>query len=191
MPGEDDEDLAALQRVAQGEKRAFGAFVRRHKDAVYRYARALCREHAAAEDVLQETFVSAFRHAGAFRAEGSARGWLFRIARNQAATARRRRVGEPARHEPLEVLGAEAGWGATAEHPLEALATREALTVALARLAEEDQEILLLRDVEGLSGDEAARVTGLSVSAMKSRLHRARLRLAVELRKGGFDGARS
>lgn len=190
MPGEESEDVAALRRVAAGDRRALGPVVLLHKDAIYRYARTLCRSEAAAEDVLQETFVAALRHAGTFRGEGSVRGWLFRIARNQAASHRRRRVGEPRHHESLDALGAEAGWGATDE-PWERLASRDALHKALAGLTEEDREVLLLRDLEGLSGAQTAEVLALSLAAMKSRLHRARLRLAAELRKGGIDGPRS
>ncbi len=186
----DEEDIAALARVAQGDKQALGIVVRRHQDAVFRYARSLCASSAATEDVLQETFVAVLRHAGTFRGEGSVRGWLFRIARNQAASSRRKRSGEPARMEPLEVLGSEAGWGAEApDQAWEQMATREALNRGLAELATEDREILLLRDVEGLSGPEAAALLELSLAAMKSRLHRARLRLAAEMRKGGYRGA--
>lgn len=192
MPGEDQQDLAALIAVAAGDRRAFGPFVMRHRDAVFRYARALCPNDAAAEDVLQEAFVSAFRNAGSYRGEGAARAWLFRIAHNEAATARRKRVGEPQRLEPLEALGAAAGWGADAsEPPLDRIADREALELALGALEDEEREILMLRDVEGLSGPETASLLGLSLAAMKSRLHRARLRIAAELRKGGFDGPRS
>ena len=87
----------------------------------------------------------------------------------------------------LDELGVEAGWGA--EDALEVLARKDALRQAMATLDPEDQEILTLRELEGLSGPEAAEVLGLSLAAMKSRLHRARLKLAAALRKGGIDGA--
>lgn len=187
-----EEDVAALARVAQGDRQALGIVVRRHQAAVYRFARSLCPGPAAAQDVLQETFVAVLRHAGSFRGEGSVRGWLFRIARNQAASSRRKRSGEPTQMESLEILGSEAGWGAAApDQTWERLATRDALNKGLSALGEEDREILLLRDVEGFSGPETASLLELSLAAMKSRLHRARLRLAAEMRKGGYDGAQS
>lgn len=187
MQGEDADDLTALRRVAEGDKGAFGPLVHRHKQAVYRFARTLCDSEATAEDVLQETFVAALRHAGTFRGEGSVRGWLLRIARNQVATAYRRRSGEPPVHESLDALGSEAGWGA--ETPWDQLLDRDALTRAMSTLSEEDREILVLRELEGLTGQQTAEVLELTLPGMKSRLHRARLRLAAALRKGGFDGA--
>ena len=86
--------------------------------------------------------------------------------------------------EPLARLGERAGWGSeTPEALMAALERRDALERGLDTLRSEEREILLLRDVEGLSGDEAAEVLGISRAAMKSRLHRARLGFAAAMRK--------
>lgn len=194
MSGEGVDDRLALARVAAGDKAALAVLVEHHQGAVFRVARRLTGDDATAEDVLQETFVSALRHAGQARPEGSVRGWLLAIARNTALMARRRRVGEPAAYTPLddvcdhEGLGEAAGFGMVdPEAWMMASDRHAALEHALARLSEPEREVLVLRDVEELSGEETARALGLTVPAMKSRLHRARLRLVAELREGGFD----
>lgn len=184
----DEEDRAALARLASGDRSALSGLVVRHQDALFRFLRRLSADSASAEDALQETFVSVYRHASHFRGEGSVRGWMFAIARRQAAMGRRRHVGEPAHLESLETLGLEAGWGEDGRALLDRLADQQAVGRALERLSAEEQEILLLHDVEGLSGPETATALELSVPAMKSRLHRARLRLAGALEKGGRDG---
>ncbi len=187
-----DQDEGLIRRAREGDRAALGALVRRHQGAVHRFALTLTHGEAAAEDVLQETFIAATQHLDGYRGEGSFRSWLFTIAKRVWFRSARRRAGEPARHESLEALGARAGWGAVDEGFEARLAQREAIANAFARLAEEDREVLFLRDVEGFGGDETAAVLGLSAAAMKSRLHRARLRLAAELREeGGDDGARS
>lgn len=168
--------------------------VAHHQGAVFRVARRLTGDDASAEDVLQETFISAMEHANQVRPEGSVRGWPLAIARNAALMARRRRVGEPIVFTPLEDvceherLGEEAGFGAVdPEAWMMVIDRRGALDRALGRLSAPEREILVLRDVEELSGEETALALGLTVPAMKSRLHRARLRLLAELREGGFD----
>jgi RNA polymerase sigma-70 factor (ECF subfamily) len=87
---------------------------------------------------------------------------------------------------PLEDLGLQAGWGGSSfsETFLENLARRDTLEKALERLSPEEREVLVLRELEGLSGVETARMMELSLAAMKSRLHRARLRLAAVLVEG-------
>lgn len=183
------EDRELVARAASGERAAFSALVERHQRAVYRVARGLTRSDDAAEDVLQETFLSALRAVGQYRGESSVLGWLCAIARN--AALRRGRRADQVPHEPaaLEALGAEAGWGQPdVERLVAAAEDRHRLGQALRQLPEEEREVLLLRDVEGLSGEEAAHALGLSVAAMKSRLHRGRLRLASLLRgQGGSD----
>lgn len=88
---------------------------------------------------------------------------------------------------PLLELGAEAGWGSTLgdEAFAQRLTDRLALEEAFQALAPEEREVLVLRDIEGFSAEEAAAALELSVAALKSRLHRARLRLAAQLKKGG------
>lgn len=192
MPGAEDRLLIA--RVAAGERDAFRGLVEAHRDAVYRFALRMTREPAAAEDVLQETFLAAYRSAASFRADGQVRSWLLSIARNAALAARRRRREEPEPDETLEALGARAGWGdePTPEDAAAAGDRRAALERALEALGEADREVLLLRDVEGLSGEETAASLGVPLAAMKSRLHRARLRFAAALGAGGGErGARS
>lgn len=187
----DDRDL--MLRVAAGDRAAFAVVVERHRGAVFRLARLLTGDVAAAEDVLQETFLAALRGAAGYRGEAPVASWLYAIARHAAHRLARRADQVPWEAQALEALGAAAGWGQPdVERIVAAAETREAMVRALAGLSLEEREILALRDVEGWSGEETARALGLSLAAMKSRLHRARLHLAAELRQqGGPHVARS
>lgn len=158
----------------------------RHGDSVLRQATYLLQRREDAEDVLQETFLSVLRHAEQFRAEASARTWLLKIARNAAL----RRVSRSPYLEAslddmpeLEVLAAQAGWGRPDPETLAMLAEdRARLHEALEGLLAGDREVLLLREWDGLRGEEIAELLGLTLPAVKSRLHRARLHLAARLR---------
>ena len=184
-------DAALLARAGAGDRRAFDLFVERHQASVFRFARTQVSRPDDGEDLLQQTFLSAWQAAGTFRGDGPARGWLFTITRHAATRLRQRQTREALDDTPVEDLGVQAGWGQS--NP-EGLAIRHerhtAIASALAALPAEDREILTLRDLEGTSGEEAAALLGVGLAAMKSRLHRARLRLAAELRKGGHDVAR-
>jgi RNA polymerase sigma-70 factor (ECF subfamily) len=183
---EHERDLRSIRLAADGDRRAFAELVLRHQASVLRLARALTRTPEAAEEVLQDTFLAALEHARSFRGESSVRTWLMTIARNAAARRRRRRAGEPADTVPLHELGEAAGWGDEPgpEAALEEAERRAAFQRALAALSEEDRAVIVLRDLEGLPGDDAAAVLGLTLPAMKTRLHRARLRLVAALDEG-------
>lgn len=170
-----------MNGVVRGEDAAFRTLVHRYRGRVYHLALAITGDAAGAEDALQETFLAVHRSAASFG--GSAfRAWLFTIARHEAARPRRRRVPIPVEEETLEALGEAAGWGAGEE--LDARALRAKLGGALTQLSEEDREVLVLRDLEERSAHETASMLGLTIQATKSRLHRARLRLAAKLRGG-------
>jgi RNA polymerase sigma-70 factor (ECF subfamily) len=163
--------------------------VDRHQGAVFRYLSARTGSAADCEDALQETFVAAFKGCESYREESSARSWLFGIARNLSKRIYRKRVGEPDEMVPLDELGLQAGWGCPpwTDSFIESLERRDTLEKALARLSPDEREVLVLRELEGLSGEETAAVLELSLPAMKSRLHRARLRVAAVL-VGGNHG---
>jgi RNA polymerase sigma-70 factor (ECF subfamily) len=179
MTEADDQHL--LLTASHGDRAAFEDFVRRHEAAVFRLLKASASCRADAEDALQEAFVAAWKNAGSYRGGPSARAWIMTIARNALRRAHRRRAGEPTEFEPIGELGLQAGWGR--DEALEGLARREVLERALDGLDGEMREVLVLRDLEGFSGDEVAEMLGVSVAAMKSRLHRARLRFVSALRE--------
>ena len=185
-----DPDAALLAEAASGDREAFDELVRRHRDAVYRWTRSITGRDDAAEDVLQETFLAAFRHAGSFEGRSSVRTWLLTIARNQARRRHRRPEPQPETEPSLERLGLAAGWGSEPTDP-EGETSRaeqlERLTAALGRLREEDRQVLVARDLEGLSGPETAALLDISLPAMKAQLHRARLRLVAEFHGVGGD----
>lgn len=181
------DDLTLISLARGGDSAAMTELVLRYRGPVYHFARRILADAALAEDVLQETFLAAQASLAAYRGEGTVKGWLLTIARAKAASMRRRRVGEPTRFDPidtLEELGARAGWG----HPLspEDLAwrvqQRSLLEQALSTLGDEEREVLVLRDVEGLSGEETAAAAGITLAAMKSRLHRGRLQLLAQVK---------
>lgn len=175
------DDQRLLLAASLGDRAAFERFVERHEAAVYRLLVASASDEADAEDALQEAFVAAWTHAGSYRGGVSARGWILTIARNALRRSHRRKVGEPSGFEELEELGLQAGWGQ--DDPLEDIARREVLEQALGTVSGEEREVLILRDLEGFSGEEVADMLGISVPAMKSRLHRGRLRFLGALRE--------
>lgn len=188
MPDE-EVDRELIARVANGDREAFARLVERHRDAVWRVVRVGSTDEARAEDALQETFLGVWRGASGYAGSASVRAWILGLARRQAARTYRRRVGEPLNHVELADLGAAAGWGTRT--PEADAASREdlgRLRAALDALDPEDREVIVLRDLEQLTGPETARILELTLPALKSRLHRARLRLLATLREGGLDG---
>jgi RNA polymerase sigma-70 factor, ECF subfamily len=182
-PGPDDAEL--LRLTVAGDEGAFARFVDRHQAGVWRRALTLTDHGSDAEDLLQETFLAAWRGAASFRG-GSARSWLLTIAahawqRMGRQAARLQSVGDD---ESLEGLALRAGWGEIDDVPDGRVTI---VQQAFARLSDDDRRLLTLRDIEETSGESVAELLGLTLPAMKSRLHRARLRLAAayeEVRRG-------
>lgn len=184
-------DGELLRESSLGDERAFAAFVERHSGGVYQWALSLTEHPADAEDVLQETFLAAWRGASGFHGDesGGARAWLLTIARRVWLRARERAKQQyfvSHDDESLELLAERAGWGGVER---EDDVRSDQLRAALARLTRDDRELLLLRDVEGWSSADVAHELDVSVAAMKSRLHRARLRLAAAYAQGEHDAS--
>jgi len=172
-----------MRRAAAGDTVAFDEIVERHRSAVDRFIHTLGGTDA--DDVLQETFIAGWRGAGSFRGTGSARSWLLSIARNAHRRQHRRRVDEPRVFVPLELLAHRAGWGSdqAATRRADAALAYDLLAQALGHLPPDEREVLVLREIEGLSGEETASTLQLTEAAMKSRLHRARVHLAAVVRE--------
>lgn len=170
-------DETLIGRTAAGDASAFGRFVRRHQAAVYRFARAAAPGEA--EEILYDTFSAARRGAARYRDEPSARTWLLALAR-RAIEHRYPQTGRETDATPLRELASLAEQGHLMENG-EAAAVFEALPP-------EDREILTLCDREYFTVDEAARVTDLPESAVRTRLHRARLRFLAHWKENSLAG---
>ncbi len=177
-------DPELLERTAGGDRRAFERFVEAHEAAVLRYVRTRTGDPAVAEDALQETFIAAWRNAHTFRGTGSARPWLLTIARNAVRRQYRRPAGAPDAFEPLDAVAARAGWGRDADGAwTDRIAAGQVVERGFRALSPDDREVLVLRDLEGFGNEEVAELLGLSLSAVKSRVHRARLRFMESVRE--------
>jgi RNA polymerase sigma-70 factor (ECF subfamily) len=175
-PDTDDALVAAAQA---GDRGALERLLERHQGEVYRFGMKMCREEEDAKDILQETLFSAARALPDFRGASSVSTWLFTIARSFCIKKRRTSKFAPERVESLEAQAEAATQVAdTARGPEEDAAGRQikkVLEEAIDSLEPMYREVLVLRDVEGLSAAEVGEVMGLSVEAVKSRLHRARM----------------
>ena len=184
-PAPERADADLLDAARAGDGAALEALLERHETRLYRFARRLCRHREDAEDVLQESLLAAARALPGFRGAASIGTWLYTIARSFCIKKRRRSVFAPTEVSlDTEASVAARGVADPARRPdeaLEASRLETALEAAIAGLDRPYREVLLLRDVEGLSSAEVARVTGVSVAAVKTRLHRARGRLREAL----------
>ncbi len=180
---QDESDAELIRRSSLGDRRAFETLVSRHERAVFRLARAITQTNEDAEDVLQETFLSAFRSADGFRGAASVRTWLLSITRNAAIRHEIRESRLPVTDVSAEELRLDAGWGSDPEAIVIAAQQQRQLRDAVDSLPSQYREILILRDLEQISGEQVALLLGTSLGAVKSRLHRARLQLMAKLRE--------
>lgn len=176
MPQEDEAGLVA--RAREGDLDAFDSLVRQHGPAVYRVALRMLGEPADAEDAAQESFVQAWRGLRSFRGQSGFGTWMYRIVTNKCINElARRRETEPLEEEsPSERPGPEQVVVARSEFAV--------LRQAVDDLTPEQRVALVLREFEGCTYDEIAEVLDISVSAVKSRLHRARVEV-LEAMQGG------
>jgi RNA polymerase sigma-70 factor (ECF subfamily) len=174
-------ELLAAARAGEGE--ALEALLSHHEERVYRFGLRMCGSEADAKDVLQETLLAAFQGVQAFRGDAELSTWLYQVARSHCTRLRRRRAGEPGSPQRLDSAEAAAvpAEAATPDEAAHARQLGEALQAAILALPETAREAIVLRDVEGLPAEDAARVVGIEVRALKSRLHRARLLLRENL----------
>jgi RNA polymerase sigma-70 factor (ECF subfamily) len=171
---------ALIERAQRGDADAMHAVLEEVAPAVHRFGLRMCRSAADADDVLQDTLLSVTTHLADFEGRSSLTSWVFMLART--ACARRRRG---LKNAPTVSDDAVAERASEHDSPEQQASSRElsvALGSALAALPEEYREVVVLRDVEGLSTLEAAAAVGVSAEAIKSRLHRARSALRDALR---------
>jgi len=161
----------------------FEAAVLPHLDSAYNLARYLTRDVHDAEDVVQEAYLRALRYFGGYRG-GDARAWLLAIVRNTFHTWRRRERHQDEATEFDEDRHSEVIEGAHPGALLDTALDREALERALERLPTEFREVLVLRELEGMSYKEIGAVVGVPVGTVMSRLARARERLRRSLLAG-------
>jgi RNA polymerase sigma-70 factor (ECF subfamily) len=179
------EEISLIEAARAGDPDAVDALLTRYEPRLLRFAARLCRDHEDAQDVLQESLLAAVRSLRDYRGDASLSTWLYTIARSFCIKKRRRSVYAPKAEVSLEwearAADAVADPGRDPERQLENTELAQALDTAIAELEPEKREVLLLRDVEGLPAAEVAEILGLSVEAVKSRLHRARLAVRERL----------
>jgi RNA polymerase sigma factor (sigma-70 family) len=156
----------------QGDPRAIALLVSGSHGHVRRFARSLCSTPEDAEDATQEALIVLYRKIGTLRATAALASWMFQIVRNECI--RRSRI---ALRRPTAAVEVEP----SAEDAALARLEIERIVAAIALLPAEQRSVLVLRDIQGLSGVATAETLGLSRAAMKSRLHRAREALRAEL----------
>jgi RNA polymerase sigma-70 factor, ECF subfamily len=179
-----DSDDALIHRILAGESALFERIMRRYNQRLFRAARAILRDDAEAEDVMQETYTRAFAHLGQFRGEAQLGTWLVRIAVHEAfARVRRRRrlyplpPGDSAEAFPM----LDRPTPTDPEHEAHNAELRKLLERAIDELPGTYRTVFVLREVEGLSTATTAECLRVSEEVVKTRLSRARLRLREEL----------
>jgi RNA polymerase sigma-70 factor (ECF subfamily) len=169
-------DADLVSRAQAGRLDAFEELVRRHRLATYRVAFRMLGDESDAEDATQDAFVQAWRNLGGFRADAAFSTWMYRIVTNRCLNMLRARR----RTEPLP--DTQEAPTSRPDRIAEARWQVEDLKRAIGGLTPEQRAPLVLRELEGCSYEEIAQALELSIPAVKSRLHRARLELLSAMR---------
>ena len=183
LEGWSDEEV--VQRVLQGETALFEVIMRRYNQRLYRTARAILRDNAEAEDVMQDAYVRAYQHLDQFAGRASFATWLTRIAVHEALARAKRR----SRWQSLDAPSGPNGEVMIPAAPSHQSPERQASNSEMSRLLEDAilalpdayRTVLMLRDVEEMSTAETAAALDISEENAKVRLHRARALVRKEL----------
>jgi RNA polymerase sigma-70 factor (ECF subfamily) len=178
----------SLEALKAGDRAEFARLVEMYSPLIYRLGLKMLGNEQDAEDILQETFIKAYRHLQGFDGRANISTWLYRIATNEALMLLRRKqpetvsveeplAGEDEEQEPLEITD----WCCIPEDELMSAEVRQVMDQAIDHLPASLRVVFILRDLDGLSTRETAEVLNLSETAVKTRLSRARLNLRQEL----------
>jgi RNA polymerase sigma-70 factor (ECF subfamily) len=168
-------DTLLVKRAASADLMAFDTLVRRYQTPIFRLCIGMLGDEHAAQDAAQDTFFTAWRAIGRFRADAKFSTWLYRIATNRCLKELNRRRPAGAALPDLPATD-----GLPHEH-FEASERFDAVVAAVSELPPEQRASLLLREVDGLTYNEIAEILGVSMTAVKSRIYRARVDLAHQL----------
>jgi RNA polymerase sigma-70 factor (ECF subfamily) len=178
----------SIEALRQGDRQAFTEMVQTYSPQVYRLGLRMLGNQQEAEDVLQETFLNAFRALPGFEGRSSLSTWLYRIAANQALMKLRRKnpalvsIDEPLSDESSAELPRQLeDWCCLPEEDFMTAEAQEQLDLAIDKLSPALRAVFALRDLHGMSIADTAEVLGISESAVKTRLLRARLQLRESL----------
>jgi RNA polymerase sigma-70 factor, ECF subfamily len=186
----DDKDTELIRKINGGRQDLFYELVKRYEKSLYNFGMRMCDTHSDAEDMVQDTFLNVFKYIEGFRYETKFRNWLYRVATSVCLKKKRRSRYAPDRELSLdEFLPADEAaismdlphW---ASQPLNRVLDGElagAIRQALLDLPEKYRLVVVLRDVEGFTTQEAAEILDLTPTNIKVRLHRARLFLREAL----------
>lgn len=191
-----EEEQKLIDCILQGESERFQMLVDAYQNRIFRGAYAILGNEQDAEDVTQETFLTAFRKLNQFQHRSSFFTWLYRISYNLAIDVQRRTV------RTRQRLGNQygdddctesQGCDAAPDQALLAQETTQQVRLALAKLDAERRSIIVMRDIDGLDYSEIANILDLPIGTVRSRLHRARLELReIMIRMGmGVESSRS
>jgi RNA polymerase sigma-70 factor (ECF subfamily) len=191
VPPDHDQDL--IDRIRAGDYGAFEELVSRFERKVYALALKLTGNQADAEEIAQDVFLTIYQKLDTFRGESQLSSWIYRVTANAAFMKlrdRRKRAkvdfDEKLASEDLPSLTTtfpQGDWSANADNLLERGELGEKLQDAIAQLPDKFKLIFLLKDVQGLSNEDIGDIVNMSVPAVKSRLHRARLFLREKLQE--------
>lgn len=176
-----------IDRLTDGDRAAFAELVEKTSPRIFGLALRMLGNEQDAEDVLQETYIKAFKALPEFEGRSSVETWLYRIAANESLMALRKKkpltqaVELDDDREEVESLPQIVDWRFLPEKELMSGETRSMLKQAADKLSAPLKMVFFLRDVEGLSGKDTAQILGINENAVKTRLVRARLKLRDEL----------
>jgi len=185
----DGQNEISIQGLRNGDRHEFARLVDIYSGPLHRLALKMLGDEPDAEDVLQNTFLKAFQHIGEFEGRSKLSTWLYRIASNEALMMLRKRHPETTFSDVIQEQDEDpfsdpvqfTDWCCLPEDELLSAESRAVLDRATQRLPERMRIVFVLRDIQGLSIQETSEALGLSETAVKTRLLRARLRLREEL----------
>jgi RNA polymerase sigma-70 factor (ECF subfamily) len=176
-------DSLLVKKAKKGDFGAFDELVTRYETKVYNLAYRMLGSQEDAKDILQDVFIAAFKSLKQFREESSFSTWIYRIATNACLMKLRTRESQVISLSEQPRIVETIDWSESLPDIMDREELREVMGKAIKSLPEMYRAVFVLRDVEGLSNSEAASVLKISVPAVKSRLHRARLYLREKLSK--------
>lgn len=179
------DETELIKRAKNGDRKALAELVKQNEKTVYNFAFKICRNPEKAENIMQETFYSFVKHINQFDSKSKLSTWLYRIVANhclmQARKEKNRQFVSLDNDESLFEEKYAVDYSRLPAKYTENEELKKILDNAISKLSPDYRMIFLLRDVEGLSTEETAEASGLSIPAVKSRLHRARAFLRNEI----------